>query len=59
MRNVENERVSVPEAVRRTGIRGDRIFLAIRHGEISTAFDERGLDQVVVEEVLTLAESRN
>ncbi len=53
---VDTERVSVPEAVRRTGVRGDRIFLAIRHGKISTAFNERGLDQVVIEEVLTLAE---
>jgi hypothetical protein len=56
---MQRERVSVPEAVRRTGVRGDRIFLAIRHGEISTAFNERGLDQVVVEEVLTLAEPQD
>ncbi len=38
--------VSVPEAVRRTGVRGDRIFLAIRNGEIRTVPDERGVDQV-------------
>ena len=56
---MDTERVSVPEAVRRTGVRGDRIFLAIRHGKISTAFNERGLDQVVVEEVLTLADSQD
>ena len=56
---VDSELVSVPEAVRRTGVRGDRIFLAIRHGEISTAFNERGIDQVVVEEVLTLAKPQD
>ena len=40
------ERVSVPEAVRRTGVPGDRIYLAIRHGEITSERDPRGFDQV-------------
>lgn len=45
------ERVSIPEAVRRTGVAGDRIFLAIRHGEISSVPDERGIDRVDPDEV--------
>lgn len=49
-----DERVSVPEAVRRTGVRGDRIFLAIRHREITTELDARGVDRVIPSEVLAL-----
>lgn len=52
--SVEHARVSVPEAVRRTGVRGDRIYLAIRHGEITSERDERGFDRVDPDEVLTL-----
>lgn len=48
------ERVSVPEAVRRTGVAGDRIFLAIRHGEISSMPDDRGIDRVDPTEVVRL-----
>jgi hypothetical protein len=52
--SVSNERVSVPEAVRRVGVPGDVIFLAIRHGEISSERDERGLDPVDPAEVAQL-----
>jgi hypothetical protein len=55
---VSTERVSVPEAVRRTGVPGDVIFLAIRHGEISTERDDRGLDHVDPDEVAQLAATR-
>jgi hypothetical protein len=51
---MQTERVSIPEAVRRTGIAGDRIFLAIRHGEISSVPDQRGIDQVSPDEVIRL-----
>jgi hypothetical protein len=50
-----SERVSVPEAVRRTSVPGDVIFLAIRHGEITTELDDRGLDRVDPDEVAQLA----
>ncbi|MCB1017835.1 MAG: hypothetical protein KDB10_22310 [Acidimicrobiales bacterium] len=46
--------VSVPEAVRQTGVRGDVIFLAIRHGEIQSVPDERGIDRVDPDEVRRL-----
>ena len=46
MSDVTTVFVSVPEAGRRTGVRGARIFLAIRNGEIRTVPDERGVDQV-------------
>lgn len=55
MTTMQDERVSVPEAARRTGVTGDRIFVAIRRGEITTAFDDRGFDQVLPAEVLALA----
>jgi hypothetical protein len=48
------DRVSVGEAVRQTGVPGDRIFRAIFDGEISTWLNERGIDRVLVEEVRTL-----
>jgi hypothetical protein len=51
------EWVSVPEAVRRTGVRGDRILRAIFDGEISTSLNERGIDRVTVDEVLTLRDA--
>ena len=52
---VEGDHVSVPEAVRRTGVPGDRIYLAIRHGEIGSVPDERGFDCVDPGEVAALA----
>lgn len=54
MRSVSVALVSVPEAVRRTGVRGDTIFLAIRHGEIRSVPDERGIDRVDPDEVRRL-----
>lgn len=50
-----SERVKVTEAVRRTGVPGPAIFLAIAHGRISTRRDERGYDWVDPDEVLALA----
>ena len=52
--SMDAERVSIPEAVRRTGVAGDRIFLAIRHGQISSVPDDRGIDRVSPEEVVRL-----
>jgi len=51
---MQPERVSIPEAVRRTGVAGDRIFLAIRHGEITSVPDDRGVDRVNPAEVAHL-----
>ncbi len=51
---MDDERISIPEAVRRTGVAGDRIFLAIRHGEITTVPNDRGVDQVKPDEVVRL-----
>jgi hypothetical protein len=48
------DRVSVPQAVRETGVPGDRILRAIFDGEISTALNDRGIDRVVLDEVLAL-----
>lgn len=48
------ELVSVPVAVRRTGVRGDVIFLAIPHGEIRSVPDDRGIDRVDPDEVRRL-----
>lgn len=50
-------RVKVVEAVRDTGVPGATIFLAIRHGEITTERDERGYDWVDPDEVRQLAPS--
>ena len=50
------ERVKVTEAVRCTGVSGTAIFLAIRHGEISTIRDDRGYDLVDLEEVMAISE---
>ena len=50
------ERVKVTEAVRRTGVSGTAIFLAIRHGDISTVRDDRGYDLVDLEEVMAISE---
>jgi hypothetical protein len=52
-------RVKVTEAVKQTGIPGTTIFLAIRHGEISTQVDERGYDWVDPAEVRMLATSNH
>lgn len=52
------ERVKVTEAARSTGVPGTEIFLAIRHGDISTERDERGYDWVDPDEVVTLAAKR-
>jgi hypothetical protein len=49
------ERVKVTEAVRRAGVPGPTIFLAIAHGRISTELDERGYDWVDPDEVRVLA----
>jgi len=51
---MQPERVSIPEAVRRAGVAGDRIFLAIRHGEITSVPDDRGVDRVNPAEVAHL-----
>jgi hypothetical protein len=45
------ERVKVTEAVRRAGVPGDVIFLAIRHDEISSQRDDRGYGWVDPDEV--------
>jgi hypothetical protein len=52
------DRVKVTEAARITGVPGPDIFLAIRHGEISTERDERGYDWVDPDEVGGLAVQR-
>lgn len=49
------ERVKVTEAVRRTGVPGTTIFLAIRDQRISTQRDARGYDWVDPDEVEGLA----
>ena len=41
------ERVKITEAVRRTGVPGDVIFLAIRHNGISSERDDRGYDWLI------------
>ena len=55
--NKMTQRVKVTEAVRRTGVPGTTILLAIRHGEISTRLDDRGYDWVDPDEVQVLAKS--
>lgn len=50
-------RVKVVDAVRETGVPGTAIYLAIRHGEITTERDERGYDWVDPDEVRALAPS--
>ncbi|MGH9225754.1 MAG: hypothetical protein ACRD2W_18650 [Acidimicrobiales bacterium] len=52
------ERVKVTEAVRRTGVPGTVVFLAIRHGEITSVRDDRGYDWVDPDEVASLAVPR-
>lgn len=52
------DRVKVVEAARITGVPGPDIFLAIRHGAITTVLDERGYDWVDPDEVARLAVSR-
>jgi hypothetical protein len=52
------DRVKVTEAVRRTGVSGTEIFLAIRSGQITSERDERGYDWVDPEEVATLVMQR-
>jgi hypothetical protein len=49
------DRVKVTEAARTTGVPGPQIFLAIRHGKISTVLDDRGYDWVDLDEVARLA----
>jgi hypothetical protein len=48
------DRVKVTEAVRRTGVPGTAIFLAIRHGELTSQRDDRGYDWVDPDEVAEL-----
>ena len=50
------ERVKVSEAARRTGVSGTDIFLAIRHGDITSVRDDRGYDWVALDEVVSIAE---
>jgi hypothetical protein len=52
------ERVKVTEAVRITGVAGTEIFLAIRHGEITSERDGRGYDWVDPDEVVSLVTTR-
>ncbi len=52
------DRVKVTQAVRLTGVPGTAIFLAIRHGEITTERDERGYDWVDPDKVAALAVAR-
>ena len=52
------ERVNVTEAVRRLGAPGTVIFLAIRHGEITSERDDRGYDWVDPEEIAALGVPR-
>lgn len=52
------DRVKVTEAVRRTGVPGTQIFLAIRAGQITSERDERGYDWVDPDEVATLVMQR-
>jgi hypothetical protein len=52
---VGSAHLKVTEAVRRTGVPGDVIFLAIRHDEISSQRGERGYDWVDSDEVAALA----
>jgi len=54
-----SERVKVTEAVRRTGVPGPTIFMAIAHGQISTKRDERGYDWVDPEEVRVLSTAQH
>jgi hypothetical protein len=51
-------RVKVTEAVPMTGVPGTEIFLAIRHGEITTERDDRGYDWVDPDEVASLVIAR-
>lgn len=57
MSNAMTTRVKVVDAVRETGVPGTAIYLAIRHGEITTERDERGYDWVDPDEVRALAPS--
>ncbi len=57
--DVTTDRVSVPEAVRQTGVPGDRIIKAIMYGEISTALNDRGIDRVRLDEVRSLAATQD
>ncbi len=52
------DRVKVTEAVRRTAVPGDVIFLAILHGEITSERDDRGYDFVDPDEVAMLGVQR-
>jgi hypothetical protein len=51
---VDPTRVRVPEAVRRTGVPGDEIYLAIKYGKVTSLEDDRGFPLVVIDEVRTL-----
>jgi hypothetical protein len=50
------DRLKVTEAARRTGVSGTAIFLAIRHGHITSVRDDRGYDWVDLDEVIAFAE---
>ena len=52
------DRVRVTEAVRLTGVPGTEIFLAIRHGAITSERDDRGFNLVDPDEVAALAVTR-
>jgi hypothetical protein len=53
------ERMKVTERVRSTGVPGTAIFLAIRHGEISTERAERGYDWVDPDEIAAVVLPRS
>jgi hypothetical protein len=58
VKHVDDRFVSIPEAVRRTGVGGDVIFLAIRHGELDHELDDRGFPRVDPDEVARLEAAR-
>jgi len=51
------DRVKVTEAVRRTGVPGTAIFLAIRYGEITSERDDQGYDWVDPDEAANAGRS--
>jgi hypothetical protein len=53
-----SKRMKVTEAVRRTGVPGTTIFLAIRDQRITTERDKRGYDWVDPAEVEALASTQ-
>jgi hypothetical protein len=51
---VDDDRMSVSDAARETGVPGNQIFLAIKYGRISADTDEHGFSRVLVDEVRSL-----